>query len=128
MSSAPQPSDAPSVSSTSTGLASQLGVSDCCLKGNQSVVPSITTYLTLLAQVLINRSHVCGERRFDGTPLGTMIHLGGLEAYLAHPPNSQTPKEGRAIVLLYDIFGLGIKNPKVRMDNGYGRTVKQAWI
>ena len=120
MSSAPQPSDAPSVSSSSTGLASELGVSDCCLKGNQSVILSITTYLTLLAQVLTNHSLVRGERRFDGTPLGTMIHLGGLEAYLANPPEPQTPKEGRAIVLLYDIFGLGIKNPKVRMDEPCG--------
>lgn len=96
-------------------LAKELGVSDCCLKGNQSVSrPGLCRhgFLSVIQRPQTHPIDVVRLPRFDGTPAGRMIHLGGLDAYVASPPGQQ-PKEGRAIVLLYDIFGFGLNNPKV---------------
>ncbi|KAL7413784.1 dienelactone hydrolase [Mrakia frigida] len=67
--------------------AKEYGVSDCCLKGNQ----------------------------FEGEPKGKMVKLGGFDVYVATPAPREG-KESRGIVLFSDIFGLGIKNPKIISD------------
>jgi len=41
------------------------------------------------------------------------VQLGGYETYVATPESPPEGKESRAIVFFYDVFGLGIKNPKV---------------
>lgn len=43
-----------------------------------------------------------------------MVKLGGFETYVATPASPRDGKQSRGIVLFADIFGLGIKNPKVR--------------
>jgi len=60
-------------------------------------------------------------KRFDGEPKGSMVKLGVYDTYVATPDAPREGKASRAIVFFYDIFGLGIKNPKVSLikDEGW---------
>lgn len=50
-----------------------------------------------------------------------MVKLGGFDTYVATPASPMEGKQSRGIVLFADIFGLGIKNPKVCWREMEGR-------
>jgi len=49
-----------------------------------------------------------------GTPKGSMVKLGELDAYMTPTPEGAHPT--KVIFLVYDIFGLGIDNSKIVAD------------
>ncbi|KAL2919160.1 hypothetical protein HK105_201435 [Polyrhizophydium stewartii] len=57
----------------------------------------------------------------EGTPAGSVIKVGGLDTYLATSEAGETDK---AVVLIHDVFGWGIPNPRliadrIAKDGGY---------
>lgn len=112
-----QPLPAPSTQ-TLPG-AKEYGVSDCCLKGNQYVLLSSSHHHLVWESISLSMAADWSHwyRRFEGEPKGKMVKLGGFDVYVAAPVAPKEGKESRGIVLFSDIFGLGIKNPKVCLLN-----------
>ncbi|KAI8907986.1 dienelactone hydrolase [Gorgonomyces haynaldii] len=53
----------------------------------------------------------CAGVQDEGTPIGTLESIGGQSCYV-----SKGTATNKAIVLVTDVFGLGIKNPKLLAD------------